>query len=52
MLFGAVAFFLYAGAVTLLLRRGRVRPRTAAWQCGVVWAAAATAGWAVWLRVA
>jgi hypothetical protein len=52
MLVGAVAFFLYANAVALLLRRGRDRPRTAAWKCGAVWAAAAATGWAVWLRVA
>jgi len=52
MVVGAVAFFLYANAVALLLRRGHDRPRTAAWKCGAVWAAAAATGWAVWLRVA
>jgi len=51
MVVGALAFFLYANAVALLLRRGEDRPRTAAWKCGAVWAVAAATGWALWLRV-
>lgn len=47
---GAVAFFLYANAVALLIRRAGDRPRTAAWKCGAVWAAAAATGWATLLR--
>lgn len=46
MVVGAVAFFLYANAVALMLRRRGTRPRTAAWKCGAVWAAAAVVGWA------
>jgi len=51
MVVGALAFFLYANAVALVQRRTGARPRTAAWQCGVVWAVGAVAGWVVWLRV-
>lgn len=52
MVVGAVAFFLYANAIARLLHRSTDRPHTAAWKCGVVWAAAAAAGWALWLRIA
>lgn len=48
---GALAFFLYTNAVALLIRRAGVRPGTAAWKCGAVWAAAAVMGWATLLRV-
>ena len=52
MVAGALAFFLYANAVTVLLRRAGGRPRWAAAGCLLVWALVAAAGWAVWLRSA
>ena len=52
MVVGAVAFFLYANTVAVLLRRARYRPRVAASLGLAVWALVAAVGWALWLRVA
>jgi hypothetical protein len=50
MIVGGVAFVAYATAVSAVLCRRAGRPRVVAALCGVVWAAVAVAGWAVWLR--
>jgi len=52
MVVGAVAFFVYANAVAILLRRTSDRPVVAAAECGVLWFVVVALGWALWLRAA
>ncbi len=50
MIIGAVAFALYASVVARVLHRGRHRPTAVAIGALAIWAAVATAGWAVFVR--
>jgi hypothetical protein len=50
MVVGAVAFFVYANSVAILLRRRKGRPVVAAAKCAALWFAAAGIGWTLWLR--
>ena len=50
MIVGALAFFVYACAVSFILMRYRPRSLTAAGALSPIWFGVAAALWAVWLR--
>lgn len=52
MILGAIAFAVYASAVSWTLHRGRHRPTVVAVAMLAAWAAVAAAGWALFLRTA